>query len=139
MGQLCLSDILAYLVGQRIMMNKRTAKAAARHASRPGPSPGDAEAGIGSLQKLGLRHPEIARALAELQASGRLKPAASRKISARVDNSVLAAAAQRLGLEAAQVSDVVNASLVMAAAPDPFKQWLAGPMAQLSEDFELAV
>jgi len=63
----------------------------------------------------------------------------SRKISARIDEGVLAAAAQRLGLEGAQVSDVVNASLAMAAAPDRFKRWLRDPKGALSDDFELTI
>ena len=54
----------------------------------------------------------------------------------RVDPGVLRAAA-RLGMT--NPSDVVNASLAVAAAPDRFKAWWAQTHAALPDDFELAV
>jgi len=55
----------------------------------------------------------------------------------RVDPGVMRAAAARLGLT--NPSDVVNASLAVAAAPDRFKAWWAETHATLPDDFELAV
>ena len=77
-------------------------------------------------------------------AKGRAAPAVvaggrSEKISARVDPGVLGAAAERLGLDKQDVSDVVNASLAVAAAPDRFKAWLRNTGDTLPDDFELAV
>jgi hypothetical protein len=62
----------------------------------------------------------------------------AKKVSARVDPGIMQAAKERFGL--LNESDVINASLALAAAPDRFKEWLldAGKPT-LSEDFELAV
>jgi len=80
---------------------------------------------------------QLAAALAELRLAGAVTGARSRKISVRVDPGVMRAAAERLGLT--NPSDVVNASLAVAAAPDRFKAWWAETHATLPDDFELAV
>jgi hypothetical protein len=84
------------------------------------------------------RHPDIDRAFEALAAEGKLAGARSVKISARVDPGVLAAAAARFGLAESDVSDVVNASLAVAAAPDRFKAWWNDPGDPLPDDFQLA-
>ncbi len=85
------------------------------------------------------RNPEVRRALANLAQAGKVAGVQSLKISARVDPNILAAAAVRLGLKETDVSAVVNASLTLAAAPDPFKAWLKDPGPPLPDDFELAI
>src|SRR5208282_2525927 len=65
----------------------------------------------------------VAAALAELRLAGALTGKRSQKISVRVDPGVMRAAGARLGLTNA--SDLVNASLAVAAAPDRFKAWWA--------------
>ena len=85
------------------------------------------------------RHPDVARALRELAASGKVAGSRSGKISARVDPGVFAAAAMRFGLPESQVSEVINASLAVAAAPDTFKRWLHSDKEPLPDDFELAI
>ncbi len=76
-------------------------------------------------------------ALAELRLAGAVTGARSQRISVRVDPGVMRAAAARLGLT--NPSDVVNASLAVAAAPDRFKGWWTEAPATLPNDFELAV
>src|SRR5271165_331236 len=89
----------------------------------------------------GIRHARVdqhvAAALAELRLAGAVTGARSEKISVRVDPGVMRAAGARLGLTSP--SDVVNASLAVAAAPDRFKAWWAETSATLPDDFELAV
>jgi len=82
-------------------------------------------------------NPALDRAVAELAAKGAITGARSQKISARVDPGVLAAAGERLGL--AHPSDVINASLALAAAPDRFKAWLRTTTDRLTDDFEPAL
>jgi len=82
-------------------------------------------------------NPALDRAVTELAAMGAITGARSQKISARVDPGVLAAAAERLGL--AHPSDVINASLALAAAPDRFKTWLRATPDRLTDDFEPAL
>ena len=79
----------------------------------------------------------VAAALAELRLAGAVTGARSQRISVRVDPGVMRAAAARLGMT--NPSDVVNASLAVAAAPDRFKSWWAETHATLPDDFELAV
>jgi len=79
----------------------------------------------------------VAAALAELRLAGAVTGTRSQKISVRVDPGVMRAAAARLGLT--NPSDVVNASLAVAAAPDRFKAWWTGTHTTLPDDFELAV
>ena len=83
--------------------------------------------------------PRYGRALANLVQAGKVAGARSVKISARVDPGILAAAAVRLGLKETDISEVVNASLTLAASPDPFKAWLKDPGPPLPDDFELAI
>lgn len=98
-----------------------------------------AASGKARSERLARRHPDVARALAELASANRIAGGRSEKISARVDPGVLGAAAERLGLDKRDVSDVVNASLAVAAAPDRFKAWLRNTGDTLPDDFELAV
>ena len=79
----------------------------------------------------------LAAALAELRLAGAVTGTRSQRISVRVDPGVMRAAGARLGLTNA--SDVVNASLAVAAAPDRFKAWWAETHATLPDDFDLAV
>lgn len=81
--------------------------------------------------------PHVAAGLAELRLAGAVTGTRSLRISVRVDPGVMCAAAARLGLT--NPSDIVNASLVVAAAPDRFKAWWAETNATLPDDFELAV
>ncbi len=115
-----------------------------KHREHPSGARGMAEAQmplspppLGSLSGLPVRDPALDRALAELAARGALTGARSQKVSARVDPGVLAAAAERLGL--AHPSDVINASLALAAAPDRFKAWLRATTDRLTDDFEPAL
>jgi hypothetical protein len=114
---------------------KNTAKAFAE--SRPGESP--VLVGKTTTAKLALRNPDIGRALARLAAEGKVAGVRSGKISARVDPRIFSAAAARLGLAESEVSDVVNASLAIAAAPDRFKAWLKDGGDALPDDFVLAI
>jgi hypothetical protein len=79
----------------------------------------------------------VAAALEKLRADGCVTGTRSQKISVRVDPGIMRAAGARLGLT--NPSDVVNASLVVAAAPDRFKAWWTETSATLPDDFELAV
>ena len=115
-----------------------------KHPERPGRAWGMAEAQmplspppVRSLPGLPVPDPALDRALAELAAQGAITGARSQKVSARVDPGVLAAAAARLGL--AQPSDVINASLALAAAPDRFKAWLRSTTDRLTDHFEPAL
>jgi hypothetical protein len=92
-----------------------------------------------AITKLALRNPDIGRAFARLAAAGKVAGVRSGKISARVDPRIFAAAAAELGLAESEVSDVVNASLAIAAAPDRFKTWLKDSGDALPDDFELAI
>ena len=122
-------------------MVHRHTRLLARHGSGAG---GMAEAQqplspppLRSLPGLLVADPALDRALAELAAQGAITGARSQKVSARVDPGVLAAAAARLGLT--QPSDVINASLALAAAPDRFKAWLRSTTDRLTDDFEPAL
>jgi hypothetical protein len=92
-----------------------------------------------TIAKLARRNPDIGRALAVLAAEGKVAGIRSGKISARVDPGIFAAAAAQLGLAESEVSDVVNASLAIAAAPDRFKAWLKRSGDALPDDFTLAI
>lgn len=89
--------------------------------------------------KLAIRHPEIRQALEKLAAQGKIAGVRSSRISARVDPGVFAAAAAQLGMAEDQVSDVINASLALTAAPDRFKLWLRDSRGTLPDDFELPI
>ena len=76
---------------------------------------------------------QVAEALQRLAASGVLT-GRSDKVSARLDQGLLAAAARKLGTR--NTTEVVQAAL---AAPDPFVEWLLSDKDRLPADFELAV
>ncbi len=103
-------------------------------ATRPGHSV-RRQSSAGTRGEPADRH--VAAALAELRLAGAVTGTRSQRISVRVDPGVMRAAAARLGLT--NPSDVVNASLAVAAAPDRFKAWWAGTQTTLPDDFELAV
>jgi hypothetical protein len=129
-GILQLSGIVAIFVGQGDDMAVQRREKAARHravSQAAGPA------------KFIQCSPEIGRAFATLAAEGKVAGARSAKISVRVDPGVLAAAAARFGIAGSNVSDVVNASLAIAAAPDRFKEWLRNGTDTLPDDFELAI
>lgn len=92
--------------------------------------------GRAALDRLAGRDPRIARALEELALAGQLTGAQSERISVRVDPGVMTAAAARLGLDRGNISEVVNAALALAAAPDRFKAWLRDTPDTLPDDFE---
>jgi hypothetical protein len=81
--------------------------------------------------------PHLASAIAELRLSGAATGTRSQKLSVRVDPGIMRAAGARLGLT--NPSDVVNASLAVAAAPDRFKAWWTEARATLPDDFEIAI
>lgn len=81
--------------------------------------------------------PEAMRAIARLAAAGVTSGARSRKLSVRVDPGAMDAAGENLGLT--NPSDVVNAALALAAAPDRFKVWWMETRDTLPDDFDLAV
>ena len=112
-------------------------KSATRRTSRSErPAEGSA-APSSRFARAGARMPELAAALRRLSALGLVTGARSRKVSVRIDPGVLEAASKELGLT--HPSDVVNASLALAAAPDRFKAWLRGTQDTLPDDFESAV
>lgn len=90
-----------------------------------------------ALRRLVAASPEVAQAVRLLRTGGLFAQGPRQQISARVDPMVLKAAGRRFGLR--DTSDVINAALAVAAAPDPFKAWLRDPGATLSDDFEPAV
>ena len=83
------------------------------------------------------RDPAVARAVSFLAQRGVSTGLRSKKVSTRVDPGVMDAAKKRFGLS--NESDVINASLAMAAAPDRVKTWLQGSSETVTDDFELAV
>ncbi|MDE2007492.1 MAG: hypothetical protein KGI51_13055 [Rhodospirillales bacterium] len=107
----------------------------------PRASPAPARHGMGEVQvPFGAAPPSdddaaLARAIGELSARGAVTGARAQKLSVRVDPGVLAAASARLGMT--HPSDVINASLALAAAPDRFKAWLRATPDRLSDDFRL--
>jgi hypothetical protein len=138
------------------MSDKEAARATIRHrtgkqgaASRapkakapPAASPTPRERAVPAAaapEKRAARHPDVAGAMARLAAAHRVAGKRSAKISARVDPGVLGAAAERLGLDRQDVSEVVNASLALAAAPDRFNEWLRNTKDTLPDDFEPAI
>jgi hypothetical protein len=89
------------------------------------------------LAGLAERDPAVSRAMSLLVSRGVLTGSQSRRLSARVDPGLLEAAKQRFGVT--NESDVINASLAMAAAPDRFKAWLRDNQDTVTEDFELPI
>jgi hypothetical protein len=92
------------------------------------------------VKNAGMKGAQLQRlifALRKLADEGSATGLSSRKVSVRIDPGIMNAAAQQLGLT--NPSDVVNASLALAAAPDRFKTWLRETKDTLPDDFELAV
>ncbi len=95
--------------------------------------------GTTARPRVAQHDPEVRRALTSLAQAGKVAGVRSLKVSARVDPAILAAAAVRLGLKDTDISEVINASLTLVAAPDPFKAWWKDPGPPLPDDFELAI
>jgi len=74
-------------------------------------------------------------ALSTLAATGTLKGARTKRLSARVDPGLIKAARSKTGLKSD--SELVNAALAVLAAPDDFGPWFAVQAGRLSKDFEL--
>jgi len=83
------------------------------------------------------RDPTVARAVVFLTHHGVVTGVRSKRISTRVDPGVMDAARKRFGLT--NDTDVINASLAMAAAPDRFKTWLIESQGVVTDDFQLAI
>ena len=84
-----------------------------------------------------LTHERLRFALNELERSGALTGARSKKLSMRVDPGLMEAARRRTGLRGD--ADVINAALAVIAAGDDFGAWLVRQAGRLPEDFELAL
>lgn len=80
---------------------------------------------------------ELSAAIDILSRSGVLTEGRSRKLSVRVDPGPFDLLAERLGTD--NPTEIVNAALAMAAAPDRFKIWLMTTGDRLPDDFELPV
>jgi hypothetical protein len=76
-------------------------------------------------------------ALSTLAASGKLKGARSKRLSARVDPGLIKAARTKTGLN--NDSELINAALAVLAAPDDFGPWFAAQSGRLPQDFELEI
>jgi hypothetical protein len=74
-------------------------------------------------------------ALSTLAASGDLKGARTKRLSARVDPGLIKAARTKTGLN--NDSELVNAALAVLAAPDDFGPWFAAQAGRLPKSFEL--
>jgi hypothetical protein len=79
---------------------------------------------------------QAAEALRQLSGAGVLSGHAE-KISARIDDGLLAAAARRLGTE--NITQVLQAALAVFVAPDPFVTWFCTETHKLPHDFEPAI
>ena len=80
---------------------------------------------------------ELTAALDTLARSGALTEVRSRKLSVRVDPGPFELLAERLGTD--NPTEVVNAALALASAPNRFKAWLLTTEDRLPDDFELPV
>jgi len=72
-----------------------------------------------------------------LSRAGVLTDGRSLKLSVRVDPGVFRLVAERFGTD--NPTEVVNAALALAAAPNRFRIWLATTNDRLPDDFELPV
>jgi hypothetical protein len=79
---------------------------------------------------------QAAEALRQLAGAGVLSGHAE-KISARIDDGLLAAAARKLGTE--NITQVLQAALAVFVAPDPFVIWFCTEANKLPHDFEPAI
>jgi hypothetical protein len=80
---------------------------------------------------------ELTAALDTLGRSGTLTEVRSRKLSVRIDPGPFDLLAERLGTD--NPTEVINAALVLASAPNRFKTWLMTIEDRLPDDFELPV
>jgi hypothetical protein len=96
-------------------------------------SPLRAQATSGALGPGGV---QAAEALRQLSGAGVLSGHAE-KISARIDDGLLAAAAHKLGTE--NITQVLQAALAVFVAPDPFVTWFCTETDKLPHDFEPAI
>lgn len=103
-----------------------TARQPSRRKTLPGAPGGDT-----------LTNTRLRFAFDELERSGALAGARSKKLSMRVDPGLIEAARRRTGLRSD--SDLINAALAMLAAGDDFGAWLVRQSGRLPEDFELAL
>jgi hypothetical protein len=87
----------------------------------------------GSLPAAG----ELAAAIETLARSRVLTDSRSRKLSIRVDPGPFELLAERLGTD--NPTEVINAALALAAAPNRFKTWLMTTEDRLPDDYELPV
>jgi hypothetical protein len=88
-----------------------------------------------ALKLSGISASRVQHALTVLGAKGVLGQGASKKISARVDPGLLAAARERMGID--NDTDLLTAALALAAGDDEFGAWLVTRGARLPADFEL--
>ena len=80
---------------------------------------------------------ELSAAIETLARARVLTDSRSRKLSIRVDPGPFELLAERLGTD--NPTEVINAALALAAAPNRFKTWLMTTEDRLPDDFELPV
>ncbi len=88
-----------------------------------------------ALKLAGVSTARVQHALTVLGAKGVLGQGATKKISARVDPGLLAAAREKMGVD--NDTDLLTAALALAAGDDDFGAWLVTRGARLPADFEL--
>jgi len=79
---------------------------------------------------------QISEALRQLGAGGVLTGQA-KKVSARIDHGLLAAAARKVGSD--NTTEVLQAALAAFVTPDPFVAWFLSDKDRLPADFERAL
>ena len=79
----------------------------------------------------------IKHALSALKTSGRMSGQRTRRVSARLDPGLLAAAMERTGITSETA--LLEAALAVLAEPDDFGSWLISQRDALDKDFELAL
>ena len=125
------------------MTREQVSAGAGNKGQRPAPDPVVADVSAArafrskAFTDLMDRDPAVARGVSFLIHGGLLSGSRSKKVSTRVDPGVTDAAKKRFGLS--NESDVINASLAIAAAPDRFEAWLLDNQDTVTDDFELAV
>jgi hypothetical protein len=78
---------------------------------------------------------KLAFAIRALADAGKLAGSRTKRMSARIDPGLLAAARAKTGLK--NDSELVSAALAMIAASDDFGPWFAAQAGRLPRDFEL--
>ncbi len=76
-------------------------------------------------------------AIESLTRSGKILGARTKRLSARVDPELIAAARAKMGVK--NDSDLITAALALIAAPDEFGPWLVTQAGRLPKDFELGI